>query len=131
MSTPTLNELESYTRSMSASFLALWATDAKIKLELSTELANDFLLASKGNFQNDIEGKKCITKYKKAIKLKVPDCKDDMTTEELHEWSQKTQEKFDAIFDLTMPIVDLWRFTFSNEEKAESLLNRLKLLTSK
>jgi len=125
-----LNELETYTRSMSSSFLTLWATDAKTKLSLTTELAKELVTASKGNFQNDIEGKKCITKYNKATKLVVPDFTEDMTTKELHEWSQKTQEKIDAILNSISPIVDLWRFTFSNKETAELLIRRLKSLKS-
>jgi hypothetical protein len=130
MSTHHLNELETYTRSMSSSFLTLWATDAQTKLSLTTELAKEIVSVSKGNFQNEIDGKKCITKYNKSVKLNVPEFTDNMSSEELHEWSQKTQEKIDAILNSISPIVDLWRFTFSNEETAELLIERLKLLNS-
>jgi thiamine biosynthesis lipoprotein ApbE len=130
MTTHTLNQLETYTRSMSSSFLTLWSTDAQTKLSLTTELAKDLVAASKGNFQNDIEGKKCITIYNKAAKLPVPEFTENMTTEELHDWSLKTQEKTDAVLTSIKPLVDLWRFTFSNEDSAQSLVERLNTLTS-
>ncbi len=129
MTTHTLNQLETYSRTMSASFLALWATDAQTKLLLTTELAKDLVAASKGNYQNDAQAKKCITVYNKAKKLAVPEFTEDMTSEELHEWSKNTQEKTDAVLNSIKPLVDLWRFTFSNEDTALSLVERLNALT--